>query len=208
MHEFNEYLFYIGQGLSVTLMLLLGGLLIGISLGAMLAILGYQGKGVWFIKRWISVLRGTPMILQLSFVYFVLPHLLDIHVGILTAGIVAFGLNSSAYMAEVFRAGIEGVPKGQFLAAKSLGVPTFYLWKDIVLPQVIVSIWPALVNEVISLAKETAIISVLGGMDIMRRAQMISAEHFTYFLPLVVAASYYYGLVCSIEWAAKMVKGY
>ncbi len=205
MHELAEYIFFIGQGVGITLLLLLGSLIIGLGLGMSLAIACYQGKYTWFITKWVSVMRGTPMMLQLSFVYFVLPALLKINLDMLLAGILAFGFNSAAYLAEIFRAGIEGVPKGQFQAARSLGVPTFYLWKDIVLPQVFQGIWPALVNEVITLTKETALISVIGGMDIMRSAQVISAEHFTYFMPLCIAAVYYYLLVYAIECLSKLM---
>lgn len=198
MNDFIKYSLFIGQGLGITLLLLLGSLSIGLLFGAGLAIARYQKWAVGFIQHWVSVIRGTPVILQLSVVYFVFPSLLGLKLDVILAGILAFGLNSSAYMAEVFRAGIEGIPKGQFEAAKSLGITPFYMWKDIIFPQLLKAIWPALMNEVISLSKETALISMLGGMDLMRRAQVLSAEQFTYFLPLCIAGMYYYGLVVVI----------
>ncbi len=87
------------------------------------------------------------------------------------------------------------MPKGQFEAAASLHIPAWYMWKDIILPQVVKNALPALINETIALLKETALISTIGGMDLMRNAQSVSAEHFTYFLPLCIAGFYYYMLV-------------
>jgi polar amino acid transport system permease protein len=181
-------------------------MLIGMFLGTILAVLRYKGFTRALINRFISVMRGTPLILQLSFVYFALPTLIGFKANILVAGILTFGLNSSAYIAEILRSGIENLPKGQFEAAKTLQIPNFYLWKDIILPQVIKNILPALVNEMIALLKETALISTIGGMDLMRKAQSLAAEQFTYFLPLCIAGCYYYGLVILIEQLGKKIE--
>lgn len=206
MNELSNNLLFIGKGIALTLELLAGGMLIGLLLGSTLAILGYQGWAKRFINRFISLMRGTPLILQLSFVYFALPALIGWKADILGAGILTFGLNSSAYIAEILRAGIESLPKGQFEAAKTLQIPKFYMWKDIILPQVIKAIFPALVNEMIALLKETALISTIGGMDLMRKAQSIAAEQFTYFLPLCIAGCYYYALVLIIEYLGKKIE--
>jgi polar amino acid transport system permease protein len=200
----NDVLF-IGTGVLLTLELLLGGIIIGMFLGTLFAVLRYKGICKWLIERFISITRGTPLILQLSFVYFALPALIGIKANILVAGILTFGLNSSAYIAEILRSGIENLPKGQFEAGKTLQIPSFYLWKDIILPQVIRNILPALVNEMIALLKETALISTIGGMDLMRKAQSVAAEQFTYFLPLCIAGFYYYGLVLLIESLGKKI---
>lgn len=205
MEELTQNLLFIGQGILLTLELMAGGLAIGLILGSLLAILKYNGFANTLISRFISVIRGTPLILQLSFIYFAVPTLIGLKANILVAGILTFGLNSSAYIAEILRSGIEHLPKGQFEAAKTLQIPSFYLWKDIVLPQVIKNILPALINEMIALLKETALISTIGGMDLMRKAQSIAAEQFTYFLPLVIAGCYYYGLVLLIEQLGKKI---
>lgn len=122
---------------------------------------------------------------------------------IITAGILTFGLNSSAYVAEILRSGIESLPKGQCEAARTLEIPGFYMWKDIILPQVIKNILPAMVSEVITLLKETALITTIGGVDIMRTAQILAAEKFTYFMPLCIAGVYYYSLVLLVEYLGK-----
>jgi polar amino acid transport system permease protein len=198
-----QHIAFIGKGTLLTLELLLGSLTIGLFLGSLFAILFYKGIGKKLIKHYISILRGTPVILQLSLVYFSAPSVLGIKLSILTAGIITFGLNSSAYIAEILRSGIESLPKGQFEAATTLQIPEFYLWKDIILPQVIKNIFPALVNEVIALLKETAIISTIGGMDIMRHSYSLAAEQFTYFTPLVIAGCYYYFIILMIEFLGK-----
>jgi polar amino acid transport system permease protein len=151
-------------------------------------------------------MRGTPVILQLSFVYFALPALIGLKISVLLAGFLTFGLNSAAYIAEIFRAGIQSLPKGQFEAAKTLEIPTFYLWKDIILPQVIKAILPALINESIALLKETALIATIGGLDIMRRSELIAAEQFTYFIPLCIAGLYYYLMVLVLSQLGKIIE--
>jgi polar amino acid transport system permease protein len=206
MEIFYHSAFFIGKGIIFTLELLLGGLCIGSVLGLLAAIARYQGIARFFISRIISVLRGTPLILQLAFVYFAVPGLVGIKLDIMTAGMVTFGLNSSAYIAEILRAGIESISKGQFEAAQTLKIPAYAMWKDIILPQVIKNILPAMTSEVIALLKETALIATIGGMDIMRSAQMVSAEQFTYFTPLCVAGIYYYMLVLLIEYGGSVLE--
>ena len=203
MDELIQNVVFIGIGIKLTLSLLCGGLVFGLGLGTVLSILRYNGFGKSGINRFISVMRGTPVILQLSVVYFSFPALTGIQVSILVAGILTFGLNSSAYIAEIIRAGLNSLPKGQFEAARSLHVPAWYMWKDIILPQVVKNVLPALLNETIALLKETALISTIGGMDLMRNAQSAAAEHFTYFLPLCIAGCYYYALVLLIEYAGN-----
>jgi polar amino acid transport system permease protein len=193
----------IGTGIGLTLKLLTGGLAIGLVLGALLSILLYQGIASLIVRCFISIVRGTPLILQLSLVYFSLPNFTGLRPSIATAGIITFGLNSSAYVAEMIRGGIESLPKGQFEAAKTLQIPLFYTWKDIILPQVFRNIWPSIIGEIIALLKETALISTLGGMDLMRSSQSLAAEQFTYFMPLCIAGGYYYGLVLLIEWIGR-----
>ena len=203
MAELISYIFFIGQGAILTFKLLVGGLILGIIFGLILTMLRYNYIATFIINRLISILRGTPLILQLSFVYFTAPAIIGIKLTILVAGILTFGLNSSAYIAEILRAGIENLPKGQFEAAKTLEIPNFYMWKDIILPQVARNILPAFINEIISLLKETALIGTISGMDIMRMAQILGAEQFTYFMPLCIAGGYYYSLVLLIEYIGK-----
>ncbi|CAO5680809.1 MAG: Membrane-bound lytic murein transglycosylase F [Holosporales bacterium] len=207
-HFYNDFVYYvsfISKGAIVTLELMIGGFAIGLILGTIFAILRYQQKGVWLINNIVSVLRGTPLILQLSFMHFVLPSLFNMSFDILTTGIITFGINSAAYVSEILRAGIENLPKGQFEAAFTLNIPKYNMWKDIILPQVIRNIFPSLVNETTNLLKETAIISMIGGVDIMRQVDFLASEKYTYFIPLCIAGMYYYFLVLFIEWMGRTI---
>jgi polar amino acid transport system permease protein len=138
--------------------------------------------------------------------YFVIPSLIGMPISIFLAGSIAFILNSSAYIAEIIRSGFNSIDKGQFEACKALHVPTLLMYKDIIFPQVMRNILPALINEAITLLKETALISTLGEQDIMRRAQLVSAEHYNYLQPLITAAICYYLLTFCLELIAKKVE--
>ncbi|MDR0340267.1 MAG: amino acid ABC transporter permease [Puniceicoccales bacterium] len=197
--SFFSDLAYVGGGLAVTFLLLFGGLAVGFSLGLLLAILRHCGVAVRPIRRYVSLLRGTPLLLQLSLIYFALPTILGIRLNVVWAGVIAFGLNSSAYMSEIFRSGIGSIPRGQFEAVRTLRIPAISAWRDIYLPQIFARILPALTGEIIALLKETALIATLGGSDLMRRSQVLAAERFTYFIPLCMAGLYYYALVCLVE---------
>ncbi len=203
MTELIANILFIGKGILMTLQLLFGGLIIGICLAIIVTILRHKGLGILFLNIFVSMIRGTPLILQLSIIYFLFPSLFGIKLDMLTAGIVTFGVNSCAYVSEILRAGIESLPQGQFEAARALQIPTYYAWKDIILPQVIKNILPAMINEIITLLKETALISTIGGMDIMRLAQILAAQKFTYFMPLCIAGFYYYMLVLLIEFIGR-----
>ena len=115
-------------------------------------------------------------------------------------------MNSGAYVSENIRAGIESVDKGQFEAAKSLGMPYRVMMQYIIMPQAIRNILPSLVNEAINMVKESSIISVIGVADIMRRANVVSAEQYSYLEPLMVAAICYYILVTTLSLLAKLLE--
>ncbi len=206
MSELMPHFLFVASGVATTLQLLLGSIIIGSVLGVFFAVLRYNGIGRFIIDALVSILRGTPMILQLSFVYFSVPLFLGARLNVVSAGIITFGFNSSAYIAEILKAGIENLPKGQFEAAKTLQIPSFYMWRDIILPQVMRNILPAMISEIIALLKETALIATIGGMDIMRKAQILASEQFTYFMPLCIAAIYYYGLVIFIEYLGRKIE--
>jgi polar amino acid transport system permease protein len=199
----------IGAGLGITLQLLGGGIIIGIVVGSLFTILRCSNCSkvcTFLIDRIVSIVRGTPLLLQLALIYFSIPGIFGIKLSAISAGIVAFGINSSAYISEILRAGVESLPKGQFEAAQALGIPRFYTWKDVIMPQVIANILPAMINEVIALLKETALIATIGGMDVMRSSQIIAAEQYEYFEPLCMAGAYYYLLVISIERIGKKIE--
>ena len=196
----NEIL-YIAKGIGLNLQYTLIALTIGTIIALVLAYFRYESGTITkiIINTYISVLRGTPIMVQLMLAYFALPALLKIDISGYMAGLLAFSLNSSAYMAEIIRAGMQSIPKGQYEAGKVLGIPKYLMMKDIIIPQAIKNSFPAFVNEATSLLKETAIISVIGQADIMRRAHIISVEHYSYLAPLIIAAITYYVLVVLIS---------
>ena len=199
MNQTLSHALFIAKGILSTLNLLIMSIVIGTIIGILIAITYHKKYARLLSSIYISILRGTPVILQLALIYFALPTLLSISISSTSAGIICFGLNSSAYIAEILRGGIESIPKGQFEVAMALGIPSRELWQSIILPQVIINILPAFINEIITLLKETALIATIGGSDIMRLAQIVAAEQFTYFLPLCIAGAYYYILVLLIS---------
>ena len=199
---------YISQGIFTTLFYSILAAFFGIILGSLLAILRYTNNTllVLIVKVYTSVIRGTPFLLQLFFIYFALPGLLKINIPIFIAGIAALSINSAAYVAEIVRGGIDSVDKGQVEAAKSLSIPYFPMMLDIILPQALKSILPSLINEVINLIKESAVIGVIGVADLMRRAQIIAAEKYDFVTPLCIAGIIYYLLICVIARFGIMVE--
>lgn len=203
----DQFLF-VGGGIIVTFKLLFGGAIIGIIFGTFISIMRYNNIMEKLLSMFVSVIRGTPIVLQLSFVYFVVPDIIGIKIDIISTGVLTFGLNSSAYSAEILRSGIESIDKGQFEAAKTLSIDLFHTWRDIILPQVMRNVMPSIVGEIIALLKETAIISIIGGADIMRSAQFLAASKFSYFVPICIAGVYYYMLAFLIEYCGKKVSNF
>jgi len=165
-----------------------------------------------FISFYLLIMRGTPLILQLIFIYFAPKYLLQFLIGTLgghidspafwntvrfilsydrfTAAIIAFALNYAAYFAEIYRGGIESIPKGQYEAAKVLGFTRSQTFMRIILPQMIKRILPATGNEVITLVKDTALAQVIGVIELFHVARTASAREFS-TTPIFVAGLFY-----------------
>ena len=205
---FIPHFYFILQGVIVTLEYSVMGVSLGLVLGTLLAICKIVDLKALrlFAYGYTSIFRGTPLLIQLTIIYFGLPGLLGLKLSVFQAGVMAFSLNSGAYVSEVIRAGITSVDNGQIEAAKALGITPILRMKDIILPQAFRNILPALVNELINLVKESALISIIGGMDLMRRAQVVSAETYTFFTPMLTAAAAYYILVLVISSFAMIIE--
>jgi His/Glu/Gln/Arg/opine family amino acid ABC transporter permease subunit len=199
---------YILEGLPVTLLYTLTSLTLGFFLGIILAMMKVSHSQVfqWIGRIYTSIFRGTPLLLQLTLIYFASPEITGYKITPWEAGILTFSLNSAAYVSEIIRAGILAVDRGQTEAALSLGIPYPLMMKDIILPQAIRNILPALVNESVDLLKESALISVIGGADILRRANVVASEKYLYFEPLIVAGLLYYILVMILSGLAKVLE--
>ena len=145
------------------------------------------------LHAYILVMRGTPLILQIIFVYFAPYYLFDASWDRFTAVIVAFAVNYAAYFAEIYRGGIQSIPKGQYEATKVLGFTRVDTFFRIVLPQVVKRILPASANEVITLVKDTALAQTIGVAELFRVAQNASARQFS-TTPIFIAGAFYFVL--------------
>ncbi len=199
---------YILQGIGVTLKIVGIAALIGFFLGTLLAIckIGKVKALAWLADIYTSIFRGTPLILQLLLIYYGVPQLFGVQVEAYIAAILAFGLNSGAYISEIIRAGILAVDRGQQEASMALGIPYSKMMKDIILPQAVKNILPALVNEFISLTKESAIVTVIGIMDIMRRSYIVGGNTYRYFESLIFAGFVYYIMVVVLTLLGKLIE--
>ncbi|MDX2232638.1 MAG: ABC transporter substrate-binding protein/permease [Leptolyngbyaceae cyanobacterium bins.349] len=160
----------------------------------------------WVANAYTSIFRGTPLILQIALVYFAIPQLTGYNIPAFQAGVIAFALNSGAYVSETLRAGIMAVDRGQREAAMSLGVPYTLMMKDIILPQALRNILPALANEGINLLKDSALVSTIGAADLLRRATIVGAEKYLYFEPLIIVGIVYYVLVMLLTIATSILE--
>jgi polar amino acid transport system permease protein len=122
------------------------------------------------------------------------------------AAIITFALNSGAYVSEIVRSGISSIPKGEIEAATSLGVSRFHIYKDILLPVGLRNSFPALINELITLTKESSIVSLIGLTDLMRRQQIVTAQTFLYFEPLLIIGIIYYTVVKVISITGRLIE--
>lgn len=199
---------FILGGIGVTLQYTLISIVCGLFFGTLLALCKVSQSCFLraFARGYTSIFRGTPLLLQIGLIYFAMPSLLNVTLSPFAAGILAFSLNSTAYISEIIRSGIESIDVGQKEAALSLNIPRYMALRDIFLPQAIRSVMPSLVNEIIDLLKESALISVIGEADLLRRAHMVAAEKYLYFEPLIIAGCCYYVMVLILSSLAKQLE--
>lgn len=145
----------------------------------------------WIVDLYIQIMRGTPLILQLIFVYFAPFYIFGASYDRFTACIIAFVINYSAYFSEIYRSGLQSIDRGQYEASKVLGFTKAYTFFHIILPQVIKRILPALGNEVITLVKDTALAQTIGVAELFRVAQTASSREFS-TLPIFIAGVFYF----------------
>ena len=191
---------YIVDGLKVTLIVTFCAVLIGVVLGFLLAIVRstYDKTGKLKILNlicqiYITVIRGTPVVVQLLIIYFVIFASVDVSKTIVA--ILAFGMNSSAYVAEIFRSGIMAVDNGQFEAGRSLGFTYGQTMRHIILPQAVKNSLPAIFNEFIALLKESAIVGYIGLVDLTKAGDIIRSNTYEAFMPLIAVALVYLVIV-------------
>lgn len=196
--EQNRWKMYI-EGLGNTLLIALIATLIGITIGVIFAMTKYINKKSGKLKIlskvadvYITIIRGTPVVLQLMILYFIVFSGWDNGIMI---GAITFGINSGAYVAEIARAGFESVDDGQMEAGRSLGMSTAQTMWHIIIPQAVRNCLPPLFNEFITLVKETAIVGYVGIMDLGKIPGLVQSRTFDYLFPLLIAAILYLAVV-------------
>ena len=187
------------EGTALTLQLFFLTLVMSIPLGIILAIARmskFPPLNI-FMQFYVWLFRGTPLRLQVLFVYFGLG-VAGIKFDRMTAAVIAFVLNYAAYLAEIFRAGIQSIDRGQFEAADVLGLTRFQTMKTIILPQMFKLVLPPVSNEVINLIKDTALVYAIGMNELLRAAKIAAVRDFL-FVPFIVAAVFYLAMTAAIQ---------
>ncbi|MEV0071143.1 ectoine/hydroxyectoine ABC transporter permease subunit EhuD [Amycolatopsis sp. NPDC050768] len=177
------------KGLLVTVELTLLGSAVAYALGLVLALLRRAGIPVLsrLVLFFIEFIRSTPLLIQVFVLYWLVPPLTGITMSAFVTGVAALGVHYATYTAEVYRAGIEAVPKGQWEAAVALNLPRQRVWTAVVLPQAIPRVVPALGNYTISMFKETPLLLAIGVLDVLNRAKEVGAETFRVVEPYTLA---------------------
>ena len=191
---------YITDGLKITLLVTVFAVLIGVVLGFLIAIVRttHDKTGKLKIlnaicKVYLTVIRGTPVVVQLMIIYFIIFGSVDISK--VVVAIVAFGINSGAYVAEIFRSGIMSIDNGQFEAGRSLGFNYAQTMMYIVMPQAFKNVLPTLCNEFISLLKETSVSGYIALQDLTKGGDIIRSRTYDAFMPLIAVALIYLAMV-------------
>lgn len=216
---FHEQVFVHGgyskilEGLTNTALIAVFGLIIGMIIGCLLAITKIVPQTGGAIKTlsgftdvYVAIFRGTPMVVQLLLIHFVLFPIMGIHIPVLIEAIIAFGLNSGAYVSEIMRGGILSVDIGQTEAGRALGLNYKQTMLRIVLPQAIKNVVPTLGNEFITLLKETSVVSFITVVDVTKAFQNIANSTYEFIIPYIVLALVYLVIVLAVTGIIKLIE--
>lgn len=204
----EKYYGYFLRGAEFTIVLAFFAVLIGTVLGLFLTLLRRSKlKLINFIATaYVEFVRGTPLLVQIYIIYIGLPKVIGIDLPDLTVGAIALALNSSAYVSEIIRAGIEAVDKGQMEAARSLGMNEKMAMFQVVIPQAFKNILPALGNEFISVIKESSMVSVIGVAELMYNANTVKGNTALGLEPVVIAAVIYFIITFTLTRVLRYVE--
>lgn len=209
---YDKRYMYILTGLKNTLIISLFAVIIGFLLGTIIALINDSNekngnfKILSTLGRWyVNVIRGTPMLLQLMIIYYVIFKSVDISP--VLVGIIAFGLNSSAYVSEIIKSGINSVDTLQYESALSLGFNYSKTMIYVILPQAIKNILPALGNELVTLIKETSVAGYIGIVDLTKASDIIASNTYNYFFPLIITAIIYFILTTTLTKLLNKISG-
>lgn len=201
------------EGLKNTAMIAVFGLLIGLVIGSVIAIVKLTPLNNILFKIlkgagnvYVALFRGTPIVVQLLLMHYVLFPLMGINISPVLEGIITFGMNSGAYISEIMRGGILSVDKGQMEAGRSVGLSYMQTMMRIVLPQAVKNILPTLGNEFIALIKETSVVSFITVIDIYKAFQSIANSTYEYIVPYLMLALVYLVLVIIITLLVRLLE--
>lgn len=189
------------DGLKMTLLLTVSSVGLGVVLGLITALMKMSRVAVfrYIANAYIELIRGTPLLVQIFLLYYGLPQLTNMNIPEFPASIIALSVNSGAYVAEIIRAGIQAVDRGQTEASYSLGMNHAMTMRYIIIPQAVKNILPAMVNEFITLIKESSIVSVIGMTELSRSSDLIKSITFRPFEPLIIIAILYFTITFTLS---------
>ena len=215
----NNYQYFV-RGIGVTLLVTAFALLIGLALGVLVEIIRSphdqqpeKKKGIvlrvlnGICKVYLTVIRGTPTLVQLLIMWFVIwASARSTDENMIRCAILSFGINSGAYVAEIIRSGIMSIDRGQMEAGRSLGLNYTATMRHVIIPQAFKNVLPALGNELITLLKETSVVTVIGLKDLTKGAMLIQSKTYQAFVPYIAIAVIYLALVLVLSWILGKVE--
>ena len=210
----SENLNFLLRGAWLSLLIATFSLIMGLTLGTGIAWIrvGKRKLIKALATAYVEIFRGTPMLLQISIFFLALPYLYRqitgnyLSVDPVVMGTIAIGLNSAAYLSEVIRASINSIDKGQWEAGKSLGLENKKLMSKIILPQAYKRVIPPLVNEFITLIKDSSLVSTIGVVELMKSAGVLTNKYYDLFTPLIAAALIYLVMTLTISYFANRLE--
>lgn len=196
------------KGLGVTLELTAAGLVIASLIGILCGLINVSKKKLprFIANTYINIIRGTPFLVQAYIIYFGIPIALNLRMGEMTAGILALSLNAGAYMAEIVRAGIESVDRGQMEAARSLGLPYMKAMRKVVLPQALRTMMPSIINQFIITLKDTSILSVMGIRELTLNGKIIIGNNMESMRIWFLVALFYFIVIMALTRISKYME--
>ncbi|MCG8691903.1 MAG: ectoine/hydroxyectoine ABC transporter permease subunit EhuD [Minwuiales bacterium] len=185
------------------------GFVLAAILGLILAIMR-MSETIWI--SWVAVavvesIRSTPLLIQIFFLFFVLPEF-GVVLSAMTAGVLALGLHYGTYCSEVYRAGLENIPKGQWEASIALNLSPYVTFRDVIIPQAIPPVVPALGNYLVALFKETPLLSAIAVLELMQTAKILGSENFRYIEPITLVGLFFLVFSLVSAWLVRRVEAY
>ncbi|MDQ8033990.1 ectoine/hydroxyectoine ABC transporter permease subunit EhuD [Bordetella genomosp. 1] len=202
-----EILPTLGEALIVTIQATVLGMLVAVTLGLVLAMLRRSPLRIvsWPVGFVVEFVRSTPLLVQMYFLFYVMPSL-GLGLSPLATGVLALGLHYAAYCSEVYRAGLEGVPRGQLEAATALNLTPWRTLRDVVLPQAIPPVVPALGNYLVAMFKDTPLLSAITVVELLQQSKIIGSTTFRYVEPLTLVGVLFLLLSLVAAWGVRRLE--